>query len=75
MLKIEEAVIERSLQVLSNKYLYEGRIVEAWQNTEAVLLFKIGDNSNIENYRTICLFLSVQIPYQDYYEQTNQQRV
>lgn len=55
MLKMGGVVIEKSLQILLNKCLQEGKIPDAWQNAEVILLFKKGDNSNIENYRPINL--------------------
>lgn len=55
MLKMGGVVIERSLQILLNKCLLEGNIPDTWKNAEMVLLFKKGDNGNIENYRPISL--------------------
>lgn len=55
MLKMGGAIIENSIQILLNKCLQEGKIPDAWQNAEVILLFKKGDNSNIENYRPISL--------------------
>ncbi|XP_044767130.1 uncharacterized protein LOC123323016 [Coccinella septempunctata] len=55
MLKMGGVVIERSLQILLNKCLLEGNIPDTWKNAEMVLLFKKGDNGNVENYRPISL--------------------
>lgn len=55
MLKMGGAVVEKSLQILLNKCLQDGNIPDAWQNAEVILLFKKGDNTNIENYRPISL--------------------
>lgn len=55
MMKIGGAVVEKSLRILLNKCLREGKIPNEWQNAEVILLFKKGDNTNIENYRPVSL--------------------
>jgi len=53
MLKMGGCTVEERLRVLLNKCPNEGRIPDAWHNAEVVLLFKNGDNTDIENYRPI----------------------
>lgn len=52
MLKMGKNVIERSLTILLNKCLLEGKIPEVGKNAEMVSLFKKGDNCKIEKKLT-----------------------
>jgi len=53
MLKAGGIVLEEAMCVLLNKCLEQGKIPEAWQNAEIILLFKKGDPTDIANYRPI----------------------
>ena len=55
MLKTEGKVLKEAVGILLNKCLTEGRIPESWNNAEIVLIYKKGDNTNLENYRPISL--------------------
>lgn len=55
MLKIGGRKIEQILKILFNKIVDEGKIPQDWYNSEVILIFKKGDNTNIENYRPISI--------------------
>ena len=55
MMKIGGRKIEQILRILFNKIVEEGKIPKDWHNSEVILIFKKGDNTNIENYRPISI--------------------
>lgn len=57
MLKLEGETVREIISILLNKCLHVGRISTKWGNSELILLFKTGDNTNIEKYRHVSLLL------------------
>lgn len=55
MLKSGGSTLIHALELLFNKFLDEGKISKDWHNAEVILIFKKGDNTDIENYRPISL--------------------
>lgn len=55
MLKMADETTLKVMKILLNKCLVNGKTPKTWQNAEVILLFKKGDNTNIENYRSINL--------------------
>lgn len=55
MLKIGGEEIEGILKILFDKIIEEGKIPQDWYNSEVILIFKKGDNTDIENYRPISI--------------------
>lgn len=51
--------LERALRTLLTRCLIEGKTPTTWKKTEAILLFKKSDNTNIENYHLISLLSHV----------------
>lgn len=56
MLKAGGETLEKTLLILLNKCLEEGKIPDVGQNAKIILLFKKGDRTSVENYRSINLF-------------------
>ena len=46
MLKIGGGKIEQMLKILFNKIIDKGRIPQDWYNSDAILIFKKGDNTD-----------------------------
>lgn len=55
MLKMADETTLKVMKILLNKCLVNEKTPKTWQNAEVILLFKKGDNTNIENYRPINL--------------------
>lgn len=50
MLKVGGDAVIHSLKILFSKCLDESRIPDDWRNAQVILLFKKGDNKNIEPF-------------------------
>lgn len=55
MFKMGDDFVEKSLHIISNECLQEGKVQEALKNSEVFQFFKKGDYFKLKNYRTINL--------------------
>lgn len=52
MFKMGDDFVEKSLHIISNECLQEGKVQEALKNSEVFQFFKKGDYFKLKNYRT-----------------------